>query len=131
MKYLTGAALLTVGLAASSVHAQDSVTNASKASGDSVVAVAELSEAGVKVVAGAVALPLYAVGDITEHTGRFVRQTSGQVWDSANGPLEISPETPVAQPAPNVPYDRSDDRRDDRQTSQAGPRDDNRRQDGN
>ena len=133
MKHFAIAALLTAGLytsgLVSAAQAQDSVTNASKASGDSVVAVAELSEAGVKVVAGAVALPFYAVGSATENGGRALRQTSEQVWDSANGPLDISPETPTAQPAPNVPYDRDADRQPpaDRSTT----RNDDRRQDGN
>ncbi len=100
-----------IAMAAGTVHAQDSLANVSKASGDSVVAAAELSEAGVKVVAGAVALPFVAVGTVAESTGRAVRQGGEDVWDSANGPLDISPETVTAQPAPQVPYDS---RRDDR-----------------
>ncbi|MEI9906062.1 MAG: hypothetical protein WDN06_20760 [Asticcacaulis sp.] len=59
-----------IAMAAGTVHAQDSLANVSKASGDSVVAAAELSEAGVKVVAGAVALPFVAAGTVAESTGR-------------------------------------------------------------
>ncbi|MGN6422405.1 MAG: hypothetical protein ACTHLA_03745 [Asticcacaulis sp.] len=29
------------------------------------------------------------------------------MWESANGPLEITPQTLTAQPAPHVPYDRA------------------------
>lgn len=126
MLKLTVAASFAVGISATFIQpacAQDSLTNASKASGDSVVAVAELSEAGVKVVAGAVALPFYAVGSATENGGRVIRESSEQVWDSANGPLTISPETPTAQPAPDVPYD-GDRQRPSRQ-------DDDRRRDNN
>ena len=95
--------------------AQDSLANVSKASGDSAVAVAELTESGVKVVAGAVALPFVAVGTVAESAGGAVRDSGQAVWDSANGPLAISPETVTAQPAPDVPYDRDDrSRRDDR-----------------
>ena len=98
------ASLLTAA-AANGVHAQDSLANASQASGESLVSTARLSEAGVKVVAGAVALPFVAAGAIVEGSGRVVRVSADAVWDEANGPLEISPETVVAQPAPQVPYD--------------------------
>ncbi|ESQ91377.1 hypothetical protein [Asticcacaulis benevestitus] len=98
------ASLLTAA-AANGVHAQDSLANASQASGESLVSTARLSEAGVKVVAGAVALPFVAAGAVIEGSGRVVRDSAGAVWDEANGPLEISPETVVAQPAPQVPYD--------------------------
>ena len=56
-------------------------------------------------MAGAVSLPFYVVGSAAENGGRAVRESSQQVWDSANGPLTVSPETPTAQPAPDVPYD--------------------------
>ncbi|MDI7773860.1 hypothetical protein [Asticcacaulis sp. EMRT-3] len=92
-------------------HAQDSVGNVSKAIGDSAVSTAELSEAGVKVVAGAVALPFVAVGTVSESAGRTIRRAGDDVWRAANSPLEISSETVTAQPAPQVPYDRSDAQR--------------------
>lgn len=98
-------------MAASSVHAQDSLANLSKASADSAVATAELAEAGVKVVGGVAAAPFIAAGTITEGAGRAMRQGGEAMWDSANGPLEISPETVVADPAPQVPYDDRDDSR--------------------
>ena len=109
--YLFAAAGLI--LAATSAHAQDSMANLSKVSGDSVASTAELAEAGVKVVAGTVALPFIAAGTVAESGGRALREGGESVWDSANGPLDISPETVVpAQPAPQVPYDATrDDRR--------------------
>lgn len=91
-------------------HAQDSLGNVSKASGDSVVATAQLSEAGVKVVVGVVALPFVVVGTAAESSGAALRDSGQAVWDEANGPLEISPETVTAQPAPQVPYDAMDKR---------------------
>jgi hypothetical protein len=39
-----------------------------------------------------------------------MREGGQAVWDDANGPLEISPETMTAQPAPQVPYDTGDTR---------------------
>ncbi len=100
--YLTAAA--TLALAAANANAQDSLGNASKASGDSVVAVAELAESGVKVVAGAVALPFVAIGTVAESAGGAVRDSGEGLWDAANSPLDVSPETVTAQPAPEVPY---------------------------
>lgn len=112
MKYavLTASVL---ALAATGAQA-DSLGNASKASGDSVIAVAELAESGVKLVAGAVALPFVVVGSAAESAGGAVRESGEDVWDSANEPLEVSPETVTAQPAPQVPYDRPERDNDDR-----------------
>jgi hypothetical protein len=103
---------LTIAAAtiAAPAYAQDSLGNVSKASGDSVVATAELAEAGVKVVVGTVALPFIAIGTATESGGAVLRDSGQTVWDDANGPLEISPETVTAQPAPRVPYSAADKR---------------------
>ena len=105
MKIVGSIAIAAVAMAASSVHAQDSISNVSKATGDSVTAVAELSEAGVKVVAGAVAVPFVAVGAVAESAGTGIRESGQALWDGANTPLTISPETVTAQAAPQVPYD--------------------------
>jgi accessory colonization factor AcfC len=83
---------IAAALVAAPAYAQDSLGNVSKASGDSVVATAQLAEAGVKVV-------------VAESGGAAIRASGQAVWDEANGPLEISPETVTAQPAPKVPYD--------------------------
>lgn len=107
---------LAACLMASSVHAQDSLANASKASTDSAVAIGEMTEAGVKVVGGAVALPVAAVGMVVEGTGKALHYGSKAMWDSAQRPLEITPQTVTAQPAPQVPYDRAP-----RQTSPVSP----------
>ncbi len=105
-----------LALAATTVHAQDSLSNLSKASADSAVSTAELAEAGVKTVVGVVALPFMVAGTVAESSGRAVREGGEDAWNAANGPLEISPETVTAQPAPQVPYDaqRDDRTRDDR-----------------
>ena len=105
MKIVSSIAVIAVSMAATSVHAQDSISNVSKATGDSVIAVAELSEAGVKVVAGAVAVPFVAVGAVAESAGTGIRESGQALWDGANTPLTVSPETVTAQPAPQVPYD--------------------------
>ncbi|MBP2157504.1 MULTISPECIES: hypothetical protein [Asticcacaulis] len=101
---------IVAAMAATPAFAQDSLGNVSKASGDSVVATAQLAEAGVKVVVGVVALPFVAVGTVAESGGAAIRDSGQAVWDEANGPLEISPETVTAQPAPKVPYDTTDRR---------------------
>jgi len=101
---------ITAALIAAPAYAQDSLGNVSKASGDSVVATAQLAEAGIKVVVGVVALPFVAVGTVTESSGAAIRDSGQAVWDEANGPLQISPDTVAAQPAPQVPYDASDRR---------------------
>lgn len=109
MKRLVCCRIAAVTVAAPAC-AQDSVGNVSKASGDSVVATAQLAEAGVKVVVGVAALPFVVLGTAAESSGAAVRDSGQAVWDSANGPLEISPETVTAQPPPQVPYDAADGR---------------------
>jgi hypothetical protein len=106
-KVLTGISLIMALMATSSAQAQDSLANASKASADSAVALGEMTEAGVKVVGGAVALPIAAVGIVAEGAGKALHQGGKAMWESANGPLEITPQTLTAQPTPQVPYDRA------------------------
>ncbi|MBW8880911.1 MAG: hypothetical protein JF615_05620 [Asticcacaulis sp.] len=106
-------AILALTLTAGVAQA-DSLGNVSKASGDSAVALAELTESGVKVIAGAVALPFIVAGTAGESIGGAVRDSGQDVWDAANEPLTVSPETVTAQPAPDVPYDRQNDRQDNR-----------------
>lgn len=91
--------------AATGAQAQDSLQHASEASGESVVATGRLSEAGVKVVGGSVAAPLIAIGSIAAVGGSAVAEVGSDLWQSANDPLEISPETLVGQPVPQVPYE--------------------------
>ncbi len=94
-----------LGMGAPAAYAQDSVANVSKAVGDSAVATAELSEAGVKLTVGAVSVPFVAVGSVAESTGKAVKNAGLDALRFANEPLEVSPETVVAQPAPRVPRD--------------------------
>lgn len=94
-----------LGLAAPAAYAQDSVANVSKAVGDSAGTTAELSEAGVKLTVGTVSVPVVAVGSVAAATGIAVTDAGLDSMKFANSPLEISPETVVAQPAPHVLHD--------------------------
>jgi len=84
--------------------AQDSATDVSKATGDSAVASAKLTAAGVKAVVGVVALPVMAAGVTAESAGHAISDSGQAAWTAANTPLDVSPETVVAQPVPTVPY---------------------------
>ncbi|WP_140985744.1 hypothetical protein [Asticcacaulis tiandongensis] len=95
---LTLSALLT-----SPVLAQGSFENASNASGNSAEASAELALSGVQVALGVVAVPIVIVGAGLDLSGDAASATGGALWDAANAPLEVSQETVIAQPAPNVP----------------------------
>jgi uncharacterized membrane protein len=97
--------ILVFFAAAASAQAQDSLQHASGASGDSIVATGRLSEAGVKVVGGSIAAPLIVVGSIAAVGGSAVADAGNDMWQSANAPLEVSPETLVGQPVPQVPYE--------------------------
>lgn len=97
------ALLFAVSLSGQAI-AQDSATDVSKATGDSAVASAKLTAAGVKAVVGVVALPVIAVGSTAESAGHVTSESGQAVWAAANAPLEVSPETVVAQPVPAVPY---------------------------
>jgi hypothetical protein len=90
---------------AAAVQAQESLQHVSAASGESIVATGRLSEAGVKVVGGSIAAPLIVVGSIAAVGGSTVAEAGSDLWQSANEPLEVSPETRVGQPVPQVPYD--------------------------
>lgn len=54
-----------------------------KASQHTAQAIAQTSIAGVKVVTGVVALPLMAVGEVGQLSGK----AGGALWDSANEPI--------------------------------------------
>lgn len=94
-----------LGMAAPAAYAQDSVANVSKAVGDSALSTAELSEAGIKLTVGAVSVPVVMVGSLAEGTGKVVKSAGLDAMYFANEPLEVSPETVMAQPAPRVPRD--------------------------
>jgi hypothetical protein len=90
---------------AAAAQAQDSLQHASDALGESVVTTGQLSEAGVKVVGGSIAAPLIVVGSVVAVGGSVVADAGSDMWQSANAPLEVSPETLVGQPVPQVPYE--------------------------
>lgn len=97
--------LLVFFSTAASVHAQDSLRHVSEASGESIAPTGRLSEAGVKVVGGSIAAPLIVVGSLAAAGGSAVADAGSDLWQSANEPLEVSPETLIGQPVPQVPYD--------------------------
>lgn len=116
---LTSLLLIT----ATGAQAQDSTRTASAASDESVTANAHLSEAGVKVVAGTVSIPLIvggaaisapglvidasgdgshsrplsSVGFVAATPGLAMVATGFTMMQYANSPLDVSSETVVAQ----------------------------------
>jgi hypothetical protein len=80
----------------------DSFQNASTASKDSAEASARLAASGVQVTMGAVAVPLAAVGAVTQGAGDVALTIIGGLWDAANEPLEVSGEVLTALPPPDL-----------------------------
>lgn len=100
---LAGTAL-TVGPPAQA----DSFRNVSDATGESLQSSAQLSAAGSQVALGAVALPLAAVGAVTEGSGALTTEISDALWETANAPLAVDDDIAIAQPAPSVPREIED-----------------------
>jgi hypothetical protein len=100
-----------VAIASLSVTAQAQAGGAShhvsKALAHSLEAVAHTTVAGMKVVSGAVALPLVIVGEIGQVSG----DAGEELWEEANRPigepLVISDEVVTAGPAPREAMDES------------------------
>lgn len=103
--FRTLALTILLFFSAAAVQAQESLQHASDASGESVVATGRLSEAGVKVIGGSIAAPLVVIGSVAAVGGSAVADAGSDMWQSANEPLEVSPETLVGQPVPQVPYE--------------------------
>ncbi|WP_303827778.1 hypothetical protein [Asticcacaulis taihuensis] len=101
--FRTLALTILLFFSAAAVQAQESLQHASDASGESVVATGRLSEAGVKVFGGSIAAPLVVIGSVAAVGGSAVADAGSDMWQSANEPLEVSPETLVGQPVPQVP----------------------------
>jgi len=80
----------------------DSFQNASTASKDSAEASGRLAASGVQVTLGAVAVPLAAVGAVAQGAGDVALTISGDLWDAANQPLEVSGEVLTALPPPDL-----------------------------
>lgn len=81
----------------------DSFGNASEAAGDSLEASARIVAAGGQIALGAVAVPLAAVGAVSEAGGEAATTISEDMWETANAPLKVDDRVVVAQPAPSVP----------------------------
>lgn len=87
----------------------DSFGNASDATADSIEAGARVVAAGGQIALGAVAIPLAAAGAVAEGGGEAATDISKELWDVANAPLSVDERVAIAQPAPNVPRETSDE----------------------
>ena len=111
---LTASALVLAAAVPTAAFAarDDDSTQSAAASRDSVVASARLTAAGVRLVAGVAFAPVRRTLRDSDRAARAVGESGRIVDDSANGRLDVSPETvqgtPKPQPAPNVPYDAQD-----------------------
>lgn len=116
-----------ISFGAATPAAADSFDTQSTASADSARAVAELAEAGVRTIAGVVAVPLSVAAGGSAVAGVSVAAlgaagvdlatdgsvAAGNLAHFANEPLLVSDEVivashadrPAAQDAPNVPFD--------------------------
>lgn len=94
----------------------DSSRNMSEAIADSGEASARIVAAGGQIVIGAVAVPLAAVGGLSEATGNAATDISDGLWDAANAPLVVDDAVVMAQPAPQVPRTPTSTRETERET---------------
>lgn len=97
------AGLALIAVSGASAANADSFKNMSQAVGDSAEASSRVIAAGGQVTLGAIAVPLSAIGAISEATGEAATAISGDLWDVANAPLTISDEVVIAQAVPTVP----------------------------
>ena len=102
---LTATALAAVMAFPAAAQSDDDVTQSVAASKESAVSSVRLTAAGVKLVAGIAFAPVRRTIRDSERAGQVVGESGRMANDSANGHLEVSPETIQAQPAPKVPYD--------------------------
>ncbi len=105
--------LAATGLAAAialPAYAQgdDDVTQSAAASRDSAVSSTKLAAAGVQLVAGIAFAPVRRTLNDSNRAVEVAGESGKFANDSADGKLEVSPETIQAQPAPNVPYNTPD-----------------------
>ena len=98
-------ALVTIMAFPAAAQSDDDITQSVAASRDSAVSSVRLTAAGVKLVAGIAFAPVRRTLRDSERVGEAIGESSRMAGDSANGHLEVSPETIQAQPAPKVPYD--------------------------
>lgn len=113
-------AVLTASPALAFERYDESQSPASAASAESAEGIAALAEAGVKVTAGVVALPLglagagsvaaggsaMAGGSVAADAGSAVMEAAGEAADFSGQPLTVSDDVVVRpQPAPKVPFE--------------------------
>lgn len=99
------ASIMALGIAG--VAHADSFQNFSEAAGDSAEASARIVASGGQVAMGAVAIPLAAIGGLTEASGEAATAISDDLWQAANAPLTVDDDVVMAQPAPSVPHSPS------------------------
>ena len=105
---LAASALMMAAALPVTAHADDDVTQSAAASRDSAASSVKLAAAGVKLVAGVAFAPVRRTLRDSDDAAHAVGESGRVVNESADGKLEVSPETVQAQPAPNVPYDTRD-----------------------
>ncbi len=119
---LAATALATVVAFPAAAQSDDDITQSVAASKESAVSSVRLTAAGVKLVAGIAFAPVRRTLHDSERAGQAIGESSRMTEDSANGHLEVSPETIQAQPAPNVPYDVQNKTQDGRAVNQGDDR---------
>ena len=119
---LAATALATVMAFPAAAQSDDDITQSVAASKESAVSSVRLTAAGVKLVAGIAFAPVRRTLHDSERAGQAIGESGLVTEDSANGRLEVSPETIQAQPAPNVPYDVQNKTQDGRAVNQGDDR---------
>ena len=122
---LLGLCASSLALAQDSGPVHQSQRDASQASGQASEAAARLASTGVVVALAVTAVPSVVKGMVRDSARQVITQSardsgiptqsartkqstssiSQSTSDQSSAPLEISPETVIAQPAPKVPYD--------------------------
>jgi len=105
---LAATALAAVIALPAFAQSDDDVTQSAAASRDSAVSSTKLAAAGVQLVAGIAFAPVRRTLSDSNRAAEVAGESGKFANDSADGKLEVSPETIQAQPAPNVPYDTRD-----------------------
>ena len=106
---LAATALAAITALPAAARTDDDITQSAAASRDSAVSSVRLTAAGVKLVAGIAFAPVRRTLRDSDRAVHIAGESGQMVGDSAEGHLEVSPETVQAQPAPKVPYDTHDD----------------------
>jgi hypothetical protein len=95
-KYLVSIVTPMLLLLSGMAHANGSLQHFSNAVDHSAQAVAHSSAAGIKLVSGAVAIPLMIGGEIGKASGDI----GEALWDDANTPLLITDDVMTIGPSP-------------------------------